>query len=87
MQSAFSRECGADDYHILRHLFNEAMKSSVSDKRWHLFATFSNPGVVMFTEYEHCGSGDHVSCQSFGYADEVYKTHIFTFKQAIDCED
>jgi hypothetical protein len=87
MQSAFSRECGADDYHILRHLFNEAMQSSVSDKRWRIYATFSDHGKLMFTEYEQRGSGDRISCQSFGYADGEYKNHIFTFKQASDCDE
>ena len=85
-KSAFSRESGRDDYHIMRHLFNEAMKSSVSDKRWAISSTFSDPGHTMMTEYYHRESGDMIQCQSFDYADGKYQRHIFTFKQDVDRE-
>lgn len=85
-KSAFSHGFCMDDYHILRHLFNEAMKSSISDKRWAISATFSDPGTTMLTEYYHIDSGDMIQCQSFDYADGKYQRHIFTFKQDVDRE-
>lgn len=86
-KSAFSRENGTDDYHILRHLFTEAMKSSTTDKRWQIHSTFSDPGNTMVTAYYHVLEGDIIKCQSFDYDDGKYTRHIFTFDQDVDRTD
>ncbi len=83
-KSAFSRESGMDDYHIMRHLFTEAMKSSTTDKRWQIHSTFSDPGRTMVTAYYHVLEGDVIKCQSFDCEDGEYKRHIFTFDQDVD---
>ena len=86
-KSAFSRESGSDDYHIMRHLFSEAMKSSTTDGRWRIYSTFSDPGRTMVTAYYHAIEGDIIKCQSFDYSDGKYNSHIFTFEQDADRED
>jgi hypothetical protein len=86
-KSATTTECCRDDYHILRHLFTEAMQSSITDKRWRIFATYSDPCRTMLTQYEHVESGDRIKCQSFGYEDGEYRKHIFTFDQDVDVND
>jgi hypothetical protein len=86
-KSAFSRESGMDDYHIMRQLFTEAMKSSTTDKRWQIHSTFSDPGRTMVTAYYHVLEGDIIKCQSFDYEDGKYKSHIFTFDQDVDRTD
>jgi hypothetical protein len=88
-KSAFSRESGYDDYHIMRHLFSEARRSCTTDKRWQIHSTFSDPGVTMLTAYYHVYEGDVIKCQSFDYdvASGKYNRHIFTFEQDVDsCE-
>lgn len=83
-KSATTTECGRDDYHIMRHLFTEAMQSSITDERWRIFATYSDPGRTMLTQYEHVESGDRIRCESFDYEQGKYRKHIFTFHQGVD---
>jgi len=74
-------EKDGDLYHILRHLFYGAQRSSVTDRKWCLSATLTDIEECIMTEYEH-RCGDKISCQSFGYEDGEYQCHIFTFTQA-----
>ena len=82
---ATNREAEEDPYLVLRHLFDAARRSSVSDKEWHFFGSNTEPGRVIFTEYEHEFTGDRVSCQSYRYDEETgkYMSHMFTFRKGV----
>lgn len=73
----------------MRHIFTEAQHSSITNARWELSATYSDPNRLMMTEYTHKASGDRISCESFDY-DELhkftggYKKHLFKFSQGAD---
>ena len=78
-----------DSYAMMRHLFNEAKRSSITDLRWGLSSTHSDPRISMFTEYQHHYSGDRISCESFDFDDTHketggYRRHTFTFSQGAD---
>lgn len=68
-------------YKALRHLFTEARNSSVGDRRWHLAATFTEPGTEVMTEYQHAISYDRIKCESTEHNPETgeYMEHCFTF--------
>ena len=72
---------GVERYKILRHLFNAAVESSVSDRRWVIFSTFTDPGRTILTEYECATSGDRIKSQAFDFSDGVYRKIMYTFTQ------
>ena len=86
--SAASHEATAitDKYAMLRHVFSEAMRSSVTDKRWGLSSCYTDPGRIVMTEYAHKVSSDKISCESFDHDTETgeYRKHLFKFSQGSD---
>jgi hypothetical protein len=81
---ASSNNDGSDEYCVLRHLFNEAMDSSVGDKRWHFCGSHTDPGHEVMTEYEHGFTRDRIKCQSFDYDSGVYRKHMYTFTRSAE---
>ncbi len=65
-------------YAILRHLFDSAVESSLSDRRWVIYGTYSEPGRTMLTEYQHAHTGDRVKCQSFDYG-RLSEAHVHVY--------
>jgi len=67
-------------YYALRHLFDGARVSSVSDKHWKISSTMTEPEKCVFTEYWHEPTEDTISCQSFNYDGERFTKHLFMFR-------
>jgi hypothetical protein len=83
VKAASSSE-GSDEYRVLRHLFSEAVESSVGDRRWIFFGSNTEPEHRVVTEYMHEHTRDRIKCESDDYEDGKYRRHLFTYRQGTE---